>query len=661
MKVLLLLLFAFPVYGEIIAPSNRVDWVVRHTVGSQVAPVWRSSLLNVVSGFGADVTGVNPSHTNIQAAIDTAVAGDVIYLPNGLYKLEATLTLNKSNVTFRGESTNAILWQKGSQAIGLSVGHDAVQYAQAQFHRVNSASATKGSTNLAFYTIDDGSGGNIVPGDSFIISDTMYGSDTWNYINDFGYTNSLKHVVVCHTISSTNITITAPLAFAFTNYPIAQSFNRYGGVGNSERMRTGIGLENFSMTTTNGGVVGSGSTLIAAGMIRDSWFTNVNLRHANNFWLDIQTSANIEIKNCWLGNSLTAGPNHSGLRLSTSVGVLVENSIFADGLFPAIEYWSASVVNSALFGLFMTNNGSSILYHNTHHMMNLTEACNLAGGRFTPDGYFGATSHETAFRNALLSFDLKRWATHMQVVGNVVGDSAVFYTYDELFTRGVPNIGNDSYDGNSPPKPWNWPGDKFTYNGTTNNPNGIFVLTNSGTGTVIPGIFTNLVTFSTDPNYPILFQDGVDTNVYHWLGNAPFHATTITPSNMTVNQSVSWTNGQRVFSGGNNSWQQRQYSNLSNDVVHGNLIYTNSGGTLVWDSGIADHDLVDSILYPSGQPGWWGTNRWPAIDPENTLIPLVPNPAEDRYYGRSGGSSTVGTIGVSVSSGVTISSGVSFK
>jgi hypothetical protein len=102
-----------------------------------------------------------------------------------------------------------------------------------------------------------------------------------------------------------------------------------------------------------------------------------------------------------------------------------------------------------------------------------------------------------------------------------------------------------------------------------------------------------------------------------------------------LNRSLWVTNGWRVWRAGPVAYQTLAISNKLTHTLHGNLCYTSNVPGLIWDSNIADQDIPDSLLYAAA-PSWWGTNRWPAIDPEGAQ-PLASIPAQDRYYGISGG------------------------
>jgi hypothetical protein len=69
---------------------------------------------------------------------------------------------------------------------------------------------------------------------------------------------------------------------------------------------------------------------------------------------------------------------------------------------------------------------------------------------------------------------------------------------------------------------------------------------------------------------------------------------------------------------------------------HGNYDYASK--SLVWDLTIAEHTLSDSLYLPT-VPSWWGTNRWPAIDPLATPT-AAPIPAQLRYLRDMSGTNT---------------------
>jgi hypothetical protein len=103
-----------------------------------------------------------------------------------------------------------------------------------------------------------------------------------------------------------------------------------------------------------------------------------------------------------------------------------------------------------------------------------------------------------------------------------------------------------------------------------------------------------------------------------------------TRSSVTLGTSTTVSNGWRVFIVNQNAFQWLQTSNILTDIITGNAVCTNqSTYTVVWDANGAQ-PLDTSLLYPNGPPAWWGTNRWPGIDPLNS-VPAVLLPAQGTY------------------------------
>jgi hypothetical protein len=658
MKTLaVLLMVAVCAEATIIQSSNRVDWVHGRTVGMQFPRPERSNLLTVTDApYSADNTGATDATTAIQSAINAAASNDVVYLPAGVYKLNSQLTLDKSYVTLRGAGSNSVLFGAGSGSVVLKVGHDPIEATSYRIFTVTNG-ATKGSTNLWLTSIENGFGDTIKAGDALRISMVTRntGSDTFPIISVAGFDRIIHQLIVIHSRVGNTVSITAPLVWDFTNSPMLQEMDT---ISQPRRM---VGLESFAMTMTNAGASGSSGYMIQADCLRDSWFTNLNLGFANNYQLSLSTAVNCEVTGNTIHDALSLGTSHSGLLLASTPGVLVsDNGFYAEPtraaaglkLYPAIEI-NGGVVNAAVFANFFTNCSLDIDIHNSHPLMNLIEA-NVFTSFFEMDGYFGSASHFTLFRNRIRNtLPIKRFTHRMQIVGNVCGDGSTVYVWDKeqsgygapypLFEMGYPNIGNSTYESVSPPTAWNWPGRHLTGALGENLTNGIFTFTQSvGPTNVIwttdgTGYFTNIPA-PVGSIYALLFQDASNTNFYYGATNssALLSVSAGTSSNLTLNSYVHVTNGATLYLGGQAAFQQLQASNKYTHNFHGNLVYTNSVWALVWDDNNADHTLPSSLLYPSGMPGWWGTNRVPAIDPEAAQsVAFIP--AELRYNGVAGG------------------------
>ena len=122
------------------------------------------------------------------------------------------------------------------------------------------------------------------------------------------------------------------------------------------------------------------------------------------------------------------------------------------------SYGSVATETNALVSWTFADN------HGPHDMMNLWEG--NVGEIFGSDGYFGGSSHATAFRNHFTAFNrnsgtsdepvrLNRLSYHYNIVGNVLGSSSWAagkynqtwnncYGGTGVYRLGYPNIGNCS-------------------------------------------------------------------------------------------------------------------------------------------------------------------------------------------------------------------------
>ena len=75
------------------------------------------------SPYNAYGDGVHDDAPAIQAAIDACPANQVVYLPEGRYLLNSTLTLSKSHITLRGAGPDkTLLFSKATTYRAVIVG-----------------------------------------------------------------------------------------------------------------------------------------------------------------------------------------------------------------------------------------------------------------------------------------------------------------------------------------------------------------------------------------------------------------------------------------------------------------------------------------------------------------------------------------------------------
>jgi hypothetical protein len=132
--------------------------------------------------------------------------------------------------------------------------------------------------------------------------------------------------------------------------------------------------------------------------------------------------------------------------------------------------------------------------------------------------------------------------------------------------------------------------------------------------------------------YTFQIQDNNNTNLYYPTNGTPLSATSAgTSTKLALNQSVTVKAGMTLYVSGQNAYQQLQSSNILTDTINGNYDYFHNAVT--WNNGVVQA-IPTSLLYTNGAPAWWGTNRWPAIDPlSSPVVTMIP--AEYLYeYGR---------------------------
>jgi hypothetical protein len=625
-------------FAGIIPPDRMINWIPGVTVGVQGTIPLRTNIIDVTQPpYSADNTGAKSAAAAVQAAINAATNGQVVYCPPGTYDITAGVTLNRNGITLRGGGPNTVF--VGSLAVGVDPSPNyALGYA------LNIASgANKFSTNLTFVNAVDPYGSHVSVGDSFSISSTITGNDQFQFMVSSGgdaaatQAHLLKQPIMITSVSGNSCTFTPPLVWDFTNSPVAAPLNLVSYF--PMQMRYGVGLENFTLTTTNASLISSPTFMLKLSMLFNSWVTGCNFYNGLNYNVYFEYCIGCTFDHNQVRFSRSSGSNHAGLLTANDSGCLIEDNVFADGLEPGME-WNDGFCGNATFANFFTNNLADVDMHNTHPVMNLWEE-NVAGS-FEVDGYFGSCSHQTLFRNRLYgTAAFKRWSTYMQVVGNVLGNTSIPFIYYSTNSNypgtegwsvlefGYPNIGNTTFNARSGPVPYNYPGGTLVGFFGENLVNGSFVITNTQLNTnVIFGNFTNIPGGNAF-QYPLIGQDPDNTNIYHLIGTP---AAAPTASSITLSTSTTVSNGWRVFMANQNTYQWLQTSNLMTDIVTGNAVCTNqSTFTVVWDANGAQ-TLDASLLYPSGPPTWWGTNRWPGVDPLNS-VPAVLLPSQDKYLG----------------------------
>jgi hypothetical protein len=251
---------------------------------------------------------------------------------------------------------------------------------------------------------------------------------------------------------------------------------------------TSVGIEDLTIDLQGVGRVGVGLT-----QAWGSWIKNIEIIHSAGKVLTLYSTLNCEVRHSSFRLSATAGgPNTEGVDLYREVGwsLIEDNIIEGIGGLVIGDAQGGDVGNVIAYNYIygsLTGSpdvaGQDIdLNHGANNSFNLIEG-NIAGGLIA-DEYFGSSSHDTIFRNwltathptgtnNLAAIKLKRLATYMSAVGNVLGtadfptsgsmmgqhafggfyEAPVVSGYDNGWSTGVqviyelgfPNIGNSFF------------------------------------------------------------------------------------------------------------------------------------------------------------------------------------------------------------------------
>lgn len=644
MRLLFIILIAGNAYAASLIPSDRlVTWTPNVTVGAIGGPVTRTDLIDITAApYNAPVNDGGDAAPALQAAINAATSNQVVYLPAGRYVLSNSIFCNNPYITIRGAgATNTIVFSLGNFWIGA----DTVNYLGLKTDVITNG-ATKGSTTLTFQDTPTVNVGNV-----FTIGALVEPTDNFQVTSLGVPVYGVQYPVLVTGKSGREITLAAPLMFDLTN----QTF----GIKPGPNTYHGIGLENLTITGTND-LTGDVSTAIRSVLVQNAancWITGCHIEWARNFSLVVSDSAHITIRNNSIQHAQGSGPNHAGLIIGAG-HCLIEDTIFANGLQPAIEFNGGGY--NAFFACFFTNNLIDIDSHGPHPMMYLFEQNVVGtypvdgihyGGSFILDGYYGSASHQTLFRNAIYGVYtpvyLKRWSSYAAIVGNVLGSPIGTYSAFSHDTSGVteqivewgrPNIGNNVYTGENPPLAWNFPGSTINVFGWGTENNGTWVTTNE---TVIPPFTTTDITGDWSkypPGGAIVFQDNNNTNKY-WPRNGYGLGVIGTPDNTKIRLQSPSAASEVVIS---NGWRA-YYVNQINDTGYQQLLTTNRGTHIITcnydyynDAQMCGAnswgDAPVSYLYTSA-PSWWSVGlRYPAVQPDSGLL-VTRIPAQERYEG----------------------------
>jgi hypothetical protein len=435
-----LLLGATPVLAaDLIPASRRVPWIPGVTVGVPGGIPNRTSIIDVTQApYNADKTGAINAQPAIQAAIQAATSGQVVYLPAGTYRMNGALGFGqgwgaKNNITVRGAGMGQTILAGSFTGTGMIFASNTDSSAAPS---TITAGLAKGSTTI---TIADTSGYSV----NQPVGISALNDPDLPVFSIRGYEYLRGQIVRITAKTATTLTFTPAL---YESYGGGVRTVRVGR-GDNGFYASGIGIEDLTLDLTNvtPPVGGAGSGIVFDNAHR-SWIKNVRIKKADNYPLNLNNCSELEVRGCWIDTlKVPNGTNRAGILVNYVCASLFEDNIILDQQ-PNIEVNFLSSGNAFSRNYMQSNSFGVDSNHAPHPQFNLYEG--NVFGLFIADGYFGSCSDDTVFRNkSTWSIALKRFTRRYNVACNYLAGAS------EL---GKPYIGNSNHSGeaNYPSDPW---------------------------------------------------------------------------------------------------------------------------------------------------------------------------------------------------------------
>lgn len=586
----------------LIPASQIVDWTPGTHVGvlNGGIPTDRTTLINVTaSPYNADNTGGSDASTAIQAAIQAASSGQVVYCPEGIYRLNVNLNIfyDRPPITLRGDGQGVTVFDQRSSG-GIYVGSGSGVFPPDVVDMIVTAGLSKGSTTI---TVTGGSTSTVSVGQMILLeieSDqtvpvvSVYNYDVWT---NQAPTNQMLRIV---SKTSSTITFWPPLFDDYGAGSLAARIIRCPFQANS------IGLEDFTVDGTNYTTDGGAYSGIRMENCYGSWVKNCESKKIKNYPIATTYCLNCEIRQSRVQGILNTGSNGAGI-LYGMHSSLCEDNILTD-TFPMIEVNGGSAGNVIAYN-YGGDNGMWDTNHAPHNQYNLYEG--NCGSFMICDGYFGGQNKMTMFRNfwrhaTINGMNLRRFNRNTYAIANVCAVGPI--------GTGLPNMGNGDSNGTaqlSLGDPWR----DFHMTGTlttrTDADNGVITL--SSGALFAPTAFTTQL-IAIHWGTPKSNQKGCSVTAV--AGSAA----TITSGGGTPLPTV----GTTIYIGpgayyagetGNGSYQEIDLDVAATLVKKGNH-YINLGTTDPLGG-----DTVPDSLFRSSKPSYFGALNWPPYDPTNPL------------------------------------------
>ncbi|MES2986117.1 MAG: glycosyl hydrolase family 28-related protein, partial [Patescibacteria group bacterium] len=594
--------------GQLLPASRRADWSagvsVGVTGGIDQYVAGRTNLIDVTQApYNADNTGSADAQPAIQAAIDAATTGDVVYLPAGTYRTNNALYMqNRKNITIRGAGMSETLID--ARLGGISVRGTGAELGYTPMPVLSGAA--KGSTQVTVANADYAAVGDMI----YL---TTSNDSSIPVLASNGGPN-LRGQFVEITNRSGNILTFSP-AIVFDANPTDTSIVVIEKAYIAEK----IGLEDFSIDGSNG------TMQVGIGMsgARESWIKNVKVSGVTNYGVSFGQSMRLELRHSTIQFD-HVGTSGGGILSGSLSSSLIEDNILLD-TFPVTQLNAGSTGNVIAYN-FMSG-GEANTNHNPQNDYNLFEG-NYSGSGFKSDGYYGGESNATYFRNYAAYLVQKRFSRNFNAIGNT----------GILFSIGQPNIGNGGSSGVAQPsqgvfwKDWN----------ETDGPaiTGVFTKASSTEGTFVfdshedavriynyeaslwfgSGCIVSATVLTCDSPHTLDWGQGRDSSKYRFTYVASLNLDTDTAVIRVV-----YPTGNSLPDSGTAAaiWPRAEgFQELDMDAMLTTMFKVNN---MSYSGGIPDHEalangetLPDS-LFRSSKPSYFGSLAWPAFSPTQTI------------------------------------------
>ncbi len=449
---LILLQTAFS-FADPIPSDRKINW--QGIVGVPGGIPNRTTIYQTISSsLGNGTTDAQPA---INGAVNSCPADQVVKLPDGVFLLNAMVRpgpTNKSNFTIRGNGRGRTILKVNNGTAALYFGSADWPYRSTENSQAITSGATAGSSVMTVGSTSSFTVGNLVH---------VSQSDITYTIGNDGPRNMIVMAKVVAK-DATHVTLDHALPITMTNSPILVPYPTAPTVG--------VGVEDLTIDVNNMAAQG-----VAFEQSYGCWLKNVEIKNSPKKEAVLIEFNNGEIRHCTFHDEIYLQPGvgreHEGLDFYIrSCWNLVEDNIFSNGGFAPITIGDSrgGCVGNVIGYNFVEKvntateiaGGAISFAHGGHNMFNLMEG-NVVESGLSADGYWGSSSHNTMLRNwaaakpysvsnppgygptnvynvssSLRAVQLNRWNYFMNVVGNVLGDSA-FPTTSRV--RGVYNRG----------------------------------------------------------------------------------------------------------------------------------------------------------------------------------------------------------------------------